>query len=161
MYVFKCMYVCIYIYLQTNMHIYIFMYIYIYIYLCIYIYRQIDRHDGSSNIVQEAVEKKWKMNSKDFNARAMDWERTAVMSSSLVQGLGLMSLLLGILTIVTFKYSVDWLVNGQQAKTMGKSMGKLWEIYGKMGLMSLLLGILNITTTNISWKLYPVFSWVM
>ena len=26
---------------------------------------------GSSNLVQEAVEKKWKMNSKDFNARAM------------------------------------------------------------------------------------------
>ena len=155
MYVFKCMYVCMYIYI----FIYRQIYIYIYIYLCIYI--QIDRHDGSSNIVQEAVEKKWKMNSKDFNARAMDWERTAVMSSSLVQGLGLMSLLLGILTIVTFKYSVDWLVNGQQAKTMGKSMGKLWEIYGKMGLMSLLLGILNITTTNISWKLYPVFSWVM
>ena len=37
----------------------------LYIYY-IYIYMH-----GTSKIVQEAVEKKWKMNSKDFNARAM------------------------------------------------------------------------------------------
>ena len=51
--------------------------IYIYISICyihackyvihiLYIYMH-----GTSKIVQEAVEKKWKMNSKDFNARAM------------------------------------------------------------------------------------------
>ena len=58
MYMYK-IYIYIYlsvIYMRVNM-LYIY---YIYIYM-----------HGTSKIVQEAVEKKWKMNSKDFNARAM------------------------------------------------------------------------------------------